>query len=352
MASTSTTMMLGREANSLGTLRIKSKAFRPSSSGGVLLFQANFRATSMKNSQITMNVAGVRHLKLPDRREKEFDLIADTFVLGKVEKDSRIFSENYTVRSYDMGPNHTATIQTLMNLLQETVLGHFRSMGVLKDGLGSTPEMSARNLIWILSNTHVVVDRYPTWNDDIRVDTWFIPSGKNFLGIEWIICDSKTGQTLTRASSKLMMMNKGTRKLSEWPEGVRREFEPQYINRPPLLDKDSSRLPKLDHNKMEYVRNGLTPRWNDLDINQHVNNVKYVGMMLESVPISFLESHELYDITVEYRRECAMDDVLQSLTSFCHETVDQCFHLLRSECGAVVVRGKTKWKPKHAKNLA
>ncbi|KAJ4957754.1 hypothetical protein NE237_024865 [Protea cynaroides] len=349
MASIGTTMMFGREANSLGTLRIKSTAFSLSPSGGVLLLQANLRATSMKVSQTTLNVTGEKQLKILDRREKEFDLIADTFVLGKVEKDSRIFSENYTIRSYDMGPNHAATIQTLMNLLQETVLGHFRSMGIMKDGLGSTPEMSAKNLIWILSKTHVVVDRYPTWNDVVRVETWFIPSGKNFLGIEWIIYDSKTEQILTRASSKLMMMNKETRKLSEWPEGVRREFEPQFIDSL-LLDKDNSRLPKLDHSKMEFVRNGLTPRWNDLDINQHVNNVKYVGMMLESVPISFLESHEIYDITMEYRRECAMDDVLQSLTSFCHETTDQCFHLLRAECGAVVVRGKTKWRPKHAKN--
>ncbi|KAJ4958580.1 hypothetical protein NE237_025691 [Protea cynaroides] len=350
MASTGSTMMLGREANCLGTLRMKSKAFSPPSRG-FLLLQANLRATSMKVSQTTLNVAGEKQLKLLDRREKEHDMVADAFVLGKVEKDGRIFSQNYTIRSYDMGPNHKATIQTLMNLLQETALNHFKSMGLLKDGLGSTPEMSARNLIWILSKIHVVVDRYPTWNDDIRVETWFIPCGRNFMAIEWIICDSKNGEILTRASSKFMMMNKETRKLSEWPVEVRREIEPQYIDRLPLLDKDSSRLPKLNHSEMEYLRTDLIPRRNDLDINQHVNNVKYVAMMLESVPISFLESHEVYDVTVEYRRECGMNDVLRSLTSFCHETnIDQCFHLLHSECGAVVARGRTKWMPKHAKN--
>ncbi|KAJ4958029.1 hypothetical protein NE237_025140 [Protea cynaroides] len=349
MASIGTTMMLGRETKSFGTLGIKSKPFHPPPHGGVLLLQANFRSASMKGSQTTLNTIGEKQLKLLGGRES---MVAEEFVLGKVEKDSRIFSQNFTIRSYDMGPNHTATVETLMNLLQETALNHLRNMGLLKEGLGSTPEMSARNLIWVLSKVHVVVDHYPTWSDDVRVETWIIRSGRNSLAIEWVIYDSWTEQILTQASSMFVMMNKETRKLSEWPEAVRREIEPQYIDRPPLLDKDSSRLRKLDHNKMEYVRTGLTPRWNDLDINQHVNNVKYVAALLESVPISFLENHELSAFTVEYRKECAMDDVVQSLTSFCHETIDQCFHLLRSEGGFVVARGRTNWRPKQEKHKA
>ncbi|KAJ4959093.1 hypothetical protein NE237_026204 [Protea cynaroides] len=351
MASIGSTLLLGRESTSLATLRIKSKPFSPPPPGGVSLLQANLRAPSMKGSQTTLNTTVEKQLKLlHDPRDSVHDMVADSFFLGKVEKDSRIFSQNFTIRSYDMGPNHTATVETLMNLLQETALNHLRSIGLLKEGLGSTPEMSARNLIWVLSKVHVAVDHYPTWSDEVRVETWIIPSGRNSLAIEWIISDSWTGETLTRASSMFVMMNKETRKLSEWPKAVKREIEPQYVDRPPLLDKDGSRLPKLDHNKMEYVRTGLTPRWNDLDINQHVNNVKYVAALLESVPISFLESHELSAFTVEYRRECAMDDVVQSLTSFCHETIDQCFHLLRSECGHVVARGRTKWRPKQEKH--
>ncbi|XP_043696171.1 palmitoyl-acyl carrier protein thioesterase, chloroplastic-like [Telopea speciosissima] len=317
----------------------------------------------MNGSKTILKMAAEEQLKVNDRmeREQDKDKVADAFGLGNVVKDRRIFSQNFTIRSYDMGPNHTATIETLMNLLQETALNHLRSMGLLRDGLGSTPEMSGRNLIWVLSKMYVVVDHYPSWNDDLRVDNWFIPSVKNGHGSEWIICDCSTGKTLTRATSMFVMMNKETRKLSETPEGVIREMEPHYIECPPILNEHSSRLRKLDYRNMEYVRTGLTPRWNDLDANQHVNNVKFVGLMLESVPLSFLENHELSSINLEYRRECAMDDVLQSLTSVSHKTIDdgsndtdgadECFHLLRFESGAVVARGSTKWRPKRSKNL-
>jgi hypothetical protein len=56
-------------------------------------------------------------------------------------------------------------------------------------------------------------------------------------------------------------------------------------------------------------------RRSDLDMNHHVNNVAYFGWMLESVPESVVTSHELASITLEYRRECISDDIVESLTS-------------------------------------
>ena len=110
------------------------------------------------------------------------------------------------------------------------------------------------------------------------------------------------------------MMNKITRKLARIPDEVRTEIEPYFIEHAAIGDEDNRKLPKLpDHERAtsaKYVRTGLTvsfaytykiaslfyiagfltlcilsyimqPRWADLDINQHVNNVKYIGWILE-----------------------------------------------------------------------
>uniref|UniRef100_I3S305 Acyl-[acyl-carrier-protein] hydrolase n=1 Tax=Lotus japonicus TaxID=34305 RepID=I3S305_LOTJA len=205
----------------------------------------------------------------------------------------------------------------------------------------------------------VVVDRYPTWGDVVQVDTWVSGSWKNGMRRDWLLRGCKTGEILTRASSVWVMMNKLTRRLSKIPEEVREEIGSYFVDSAPILEEDNRKLPKLDDNTADYIRSGLSPRWSDLDVNQHVNNVKYIGWILESAPQAILESHELSSLTLEYRRECGRDSVLQSLTAVSGADVDnlahsgqvECKHLLRLEEGAEIVRGRTEWRPKPANNF-
>lgn len=83
--------------------------------------------------------------------------------------------------------------------------------------------------------------------------------------------------------------------------------------------------------------------------------------VLQSAPPSILESHELFSMTLEYRKECGKDSVLKSLTSvsgdatgggsFLDTSEVECEHMLRLESGSEIVRGRTEWRPKHANNI-
>eukprot|EP00262_Sarcandra_glabra_P010419 TRINITY_DN2569_c0_g2_i1.p1 TRINITY_DN2569_c0_g2~~TRINITY_DN2569_c0_g2_i1.p1 ORF type:complete len:421 (+),score=67.04 TRINITY_DN2569_c0_g2_i1:324-1586(+) len=306
----------------------------------------------------TIFLAAEKQWTLLDWKPRRPDMLVDPFVLGRIVQDGLGFRQSFAIRSYEIGADKTASIETLMNHLQETALNHVRSAGLLGEGFGSTPEMSKRDLIWVVTRMQVSVDCYPSWGDIVEVDTWVCASGKNGMRRDWLVRDSKTGQTLTRATSVWVMMNKRTRRLSKIPEEVRGEIEPYFMERAAILDEDGRKLPKLDDSTADYVRTGLTPRWNDLDVNQHVNNVKYIGWILESAPISILESHELTGMTLEYRRECGRDSVLQSLTAVSGdctgglaESSMECEHLLRLEGGAEIVRGRTEWRPKRITNF-
>lgn len=70
--------------------------------------------------------------------------------------------------------------------------------------------------------------------------------------------------------------------------------------------------------------------------------------------MQILEGCELAAMTLEYRRECRRDSVLQSLTSVLDKGIDdltdfgnvECQHVLRLENGGEVVKGRTEWRPK------
>eukprot|EP01018_Ginkgo_biloba_P028860 Gb_14789 [translate_table: standard] len=279
-----------------------------------------------------------------------------------------LYRQTYVIRSYEVGVHRTASIETLMNLPQETIVNHMRSVGIGGEGFGTSHEMSRRNLIWIVSRMQVEVDCYPCWCDIVEVDGWMTPSGKNsFVRRDWLVRDFKSGRILTRATSNWRTMNSETRRLSKIPEEVRREMQAYILDRPAIVADDTQKLCKLDDETAQYIRSDLTPKRSDLDMNQHVNNVKYVGWILESVPALIFKSNELVNIIFEYRRECGQTDVLQSLTSTIegHDVSEinsssksltlnpsQCIHLLRMQSDRrEILRARTHWRPKSNQDL-
>ncbi|KAH9325037.1 hypothetical protein KI387_005215 [Taxus chinensis] len=306
-----------------------------------------------------------------DWKPRKPDMFGEVFRLGRFVEDSLVFRQNFAIRSYEVGADKTASIETLMNHLQETALNHVRLSGLAGDGFGATLEMSRRNLMWVVARMQIQVERYPSWGDVVEIDTWVDASGKNGMRRDWLVRDIKTNAVLTRATSTWVMMNRNTRKLSKIPDAVREEIQPYFTNRQVIVAEDTRKLPKLDDDNSRYICSNLTPRWNDLDVNQHVNNVKYIGWILESLPTSILEVNELASITLEYRRECGPSHILQSLASphvgdnmgpasFMHaeEPPDTCIsspasqyaHLLRlQDQGSEILKARTEWRPKGTK---
>jgi len=175
------------------------------------------------------------------------------------------------------------------------------------------------------------------------------------------------------------MMNQDTRRLQKVTDDVRDEylvFCPKTL-RLAFPEENNSSLRKISklEDPSEYCSLGLVPRRADLDMNQHVNNVTYIGWVLESMPQEVIGTHELRSITLDYRRECQRGDVVDSLNSpepvedsaadsrlngtngsatHTNDGAESCqfLHLLRlSGDGLEINRGRTEWRKKPEKKL-
>ncbi|CAL0305186.1 unnamed protein product [Lupinus luteus] len=282
-----------------------------------------------------------------------------TSLRGRFVEGRFVYRQIFAIRSYEIGPDKTATMETLMNFLQETALNHVTSSGIGGDGFGATREMSLRKLIWVVTRIQVQVQRYSRWGDEIEIDTWVDAAGKNGMRRDWIIRDHYTKEIITRATSTWVIMNRETRRLSKIPGEVKKELVPFYLNRIAVAseEKDCEKLDKLtDDETSERIRSGLAPRWNDMDANQHVNNVKYIGWILETVPIEVLEDFNMTSMTLEFRRECRQSNLLESITipttrvigesnnSINRKPHLQYTHMLRLQDDRIdVVRARTEW---------
>ncbi|GAB2269671.1 hypothetical protein Dimus_004593 [Dionaea muscipula] len=277
---------------------------------------------------------------------------------GELMEEGSLFRQNLVVRSYEIGPDKTTNMENTMNFLQEAAINHMKTTGQGAENLfGETEQMNHMKLIFVLSRIHIQVNQYSSWRDVVEIDTWF-NAGKNSYQRDWIVRDSKTQQIITQATSTWAMMNKESRRLSKVPEQVRSELEPFENHRYALeLRGDGTeRIEKLTDQIIDVnIRSDLVPRWSDIDANMHVNNVKYIVMIFESVPREVLRDYNLTSITLEYRRECTQDDMLESLTSMNQSGSDPCraldviesTHLLRFQVNkAEIVRARISWQSK------
>ncbi|XP_042428309.1 palmitoyl-acyl carrier protein thioesterase, chloroplastic-like [Zingiber officinale] len=82
-----------------------------------------------------------------------------------------------------------------------------------------------------------------------------------------------------------VMMNKKSRRLPKIPEEVRTDIGCYFVDHNPIIDDDGmTELLKLEDYTADYIQTGFTFRWNGLDVdNQHVNNAKYIGSILEVI---------------------------------------------------------------------
>ncbi|XP_034704707.1 oleoyl-acyl carrier protein thioesterase 1, chloroplastic-like [Vitis riparia] len=303
--------------------------------------------------------------------------LADRLRMGSLTEDGLSYKERFIVRCYEVGINKTATVETIANLLQEVGCNHAQSVGFSTDGFATTHTMRKLHLIWVTARMHIEIYKYPAWSDVIEIETWCQGEGRIGTRRDWILKDYATGQVIGRATSKWVMMNQDTRRLQKVSDDVRDEFLiycPREL-RLAFPDENNSSLQKISklEDPSQYSRLGLVPRRADLDMNQHVNNVTYIGWVLESMPQEIIDTHELQTITLDYRRECQHDDIVDSLTSS-ESTEDaktipelrgtngsatatkgqqdccQFLHLLRlSGEGLEINRGRTEWRKKTAR---
>ncbi|CAK9868348.1 unnamed protein product [Sphagnum jensenii] len=237
---------------------------------------------------------------------------------GGFVENCLMYRQVIVIRSYEVGPDMTISIDTIFRLFQEMALCHVQLLGIAGDGFGATQGMNRNGLIWVVNRMHVEVERYPAWPEVVEIDSWVGSSGKNGMRRDWVMSSYRTGEVLARATSKWCMMDATTRRLARIPEEVQAEIVPCFIQdrfafpQPKICPK----IQRIDNDSAQYLSSHLKSCRGDLDVNQHVSNLKYISWVFESVPSQQFNSHDLKSMTLEYRRECNSSDVVESLTSY------------------------------------
>jgi len=170
-----------------------------------------------------------------------------------------------------------ANFYTYFNLMQEAAMQHAHHN---KFGLD---KMRSENKIWVVTRFELQLSEQLAWGDDIEIETW----SRGLIGA-----------TAHREFSLYKFANPGEKKLigracSIWvPIDLQlrtvTSINPQDLAHVSLKEKTHEIKPRkieFDEKLFQSV-NQLTAKPSDIDLNQHVNNAKYVQWIYDSIAMN------------------------------------------------------------------
>lgn len=181
------------------------------------------------------------------------------------------------------------TLPMLGNYLLEVASRH-----AAERGFGYN-EMTERNTAWVLSRLAIEIEEYPRMDDEFYIKTWVEEVNKLFTTRCFEIL-SKEEKILGYARSVWAAIDIETRK----PTILDRERLKEYISDKECPIDNPGKILAIEE------ESGFTSyivKYSDLDINGHLNSIKYIEHLLDLFDISMFEKSQINRFEIAYMAE-------------------------------------------------
>ena len=178
--------------------------------------------------------------------------------------------------------------------------------------------LNSVNKTWVLSRLSVELDKIPAIYEDFVVETWIDSVIRYFTNRNFKITN-KDGYVYGYGKSIWAMIDTTTRQpvdiLKTSNETISEYLEADYAN--PI--KKSSRVRLDDDLKLQQ---SILTTYSDIDINGHVNSIKYIEHILDLFPIEYYKKYRIKRFDIAYIMESHNNDKLNFYTNI--DSINEC----------------------------
>lgn len=219
----------------------------------------------------------------------------------KIEDSRYYWAKQYPIKYYEMDFNQVLKPSALMNLLEDTATINAE---MLNFGYSF---VSARNYGWFLIKYHMEFDDYPQDLDELVIKTEARGISKIIANRDFEIWTTDNKKRLGRVASNWMLIDLDTKNILPIAKII--DFMPAFKKRENDLQFNKISLPEhFDFEKTFEIR------FDDIDVNQHVNNANYIIWAFEPLPYEFRSKYKLKTLDVVYKKEISYGNNIISQT--------------------------------------
>ncbi|MFY0481937.1 acyl-[acyl-carrier-protein] thioesterase [Flavobacterium sp. PLA-1-15] len=237
-----------------------------------------------------------------------------------------VFSKDWEINFTQCTPNGYLKYTDLCNILQLTAGDHAEVGGI------SFTDMQEFNQAWVMSRMRLEIESLPKWRDIVTVKTWIVSleNSRSVRALELWVGNKK----LIGCETFWAVFNTKIRR----PEALALPHE--HFEKFPERFSTLERVKKVDlYEDMKNVNNRKVVL-SDLDIVNHVNNVKYLEWCLDLLDYKTILKQKISTIDMNFMKELILNDEV-SIKSFKNEN-SSTYAILKDEktCFALEVQYK------------
>nr|WP_315252542.1 acyl-ACP thioesterase domain-containing protein [uncultured Flavobacterium sp.] len=215
-----------------------------------------------------------------------------------------ILSKDWEINFTQCTPNGYLKYTDLCNLLQLTAAAHSEVGGI------SFTDMQEFNQAWVLSRMRVEITQLPKWRDVVTVKTWInsLENSRSVRALEMYV----NGKKIIGCETFWAVFNTKARR----PEPLALPYE--HFELYPEDKATQETFSKINFsNETEMVFEKVVAL-SDLDIVNHVNNVKYLEWCIDFVDSDLILKQKIKSFEMNYLKELSLKDkvvIHENLTS-------------------------------------
>jgi acyl-ACP thioesterase len=193
------------------------------------------------------------------------------------------------------------------------------------------------NYVWVLSRLVIELDDMPNRYEKFTIRTWVEDVYRLFTNRNFAFVN-KDGRTIGYARSIWAMINADTRKPADLLSIHGENISDYICDESCPIEKPS----RIKVNTQNASLTTLTVKYSDIDINGHVNSIRYIEHILDLFPIEIYKTMHVHRSEIAYIIESYYGD---ELTFFKEETGSNEYSIeVKKNTGEITCRAKVSFE--------
>ncbi len=213
------------------------------------------------------------------------------------------FENSKIIQAHEVDFTNLLRLDSLFIFLQDTAAAHADKLN-----LGYTA-LIKHNYAWVLSWVKVEIYSLPGFGEEIIIKTWPKKKYKLYSLRDFLIYNRQK-EIIIKATTAWLPININSKRIidtSSLPAPI------NYQEKETALDELPEKISVMERGEFLFTRQ---MRYSDIDLNQHVNNIKYIEMIMDGFSKDQHEKLITKNITVNFVAESKYDDCIEVYKSF------------------------------------